>query len=112
MSTPDHDEAGRPQRRRTALVVALSVLAAFVTRRLIIRRGRPAEGAEPHLLTSRRRGKKVTAKTIAQDLYDAGLQDEELFTAMWDWHDTTGIETRDMYTHYKALQQQSEQPAT
>ncbi|WP_172592271.1 hypothetical protein [Subtercola boreus] len=45
----------------------------------------------------------MAAKTIAEDLYAGGLQGEDLYKAMWDWHDQTGIETRDMYTHYQTL---------
>lgn len=51
-----------------------------------------------------RRTQRATAETIARQLLDEGLEGEELFQAMWDWHDTTGIETRDMFAHYKTLQ--------
>ena len=52
----------------------------------------------------RDRKQHVTATSIAKDLLDRGLEDEALFTAMWEWHDKTGIETRDMFAQYQKLQ--------
>ncbi|WP_188681316.1 hypothetical protein [Subtercola lobariae] len=49
----------------------------------------------------------MTAKNIAKELFDAGLQGEALYTAMWEWHDLTGLETRDMFTHYQQLQKRT-----
>ncbi|MDF2444750.1 MAG: hypothetical protein JWR01_2953 [Subtercola sp.] len=43
------------------------------------------------------------AKVIARQLSDAGLEDEELFNAMWEQHDRTGLEARHIFAEYQAL---------
>jgi hypothetical protein len=45
----------------------------------------------------------ASAQSIARTLYKQGLEDEDLFAAMWTWHDNTGIEPRDIYYEYKTL---------
>lgn len=44
-----------------------------------------------------------TAHSIAQDLLDSGLKDDELFDAMWSWQNTAGIEPFTIYQEYKQL---------
>ena len=39
----------------------------------------------------------MTAKRVAEEFYDIGLEGDELLAAMCGWHDETVIETRDMY---------------
>lgn len=43
------------------------------------------------------------AELIARQLFDAGLEGEELYAAMWAEHDRTGIEPRILFTEYKLL---------
>lgn len=45
----------------------------------------------------------ASAQSIARTLYNQGLEDEDLFAAMWMWHDNTGIEPRDVYYEYKTI---------
>ena len=40
---------------------------------------------------------------IAQQLFDEGFEGEELFAQIWRWHDETGLETWDIFRHYKAI---------
>jgi len=42
-------------------------------------------------------------KVIARQLFDAGLEEDDLFEAMWEHHDRTGLEARHIFAEYKAL---------
>ena len=45
----------------------------------------------------------AVAALVAKRLFDEGLEGEELFVAMWDCHDETGLETRDIFAEYQLL---------
>ena len=46
----------------------------------------------------------LSARSIARTLYEEGLEDEELFSAMWAWHDETGIESGEIFREYRLIQ--------
>lgn len=83
-------------------MIAASVIGALLTRMLspehrAKRRGKDAGAtSEPA---------KVTAQSIARHLLDQGLEQDELFDAMWTWQYDTGIEPSAIYEQYKQLRE-------
>ena len=59
------------------------------------RRGRESD--------SRREATIPETSAIARQFFDAGLEGEELFAAIWAHHDLTGLEPRDIFHEYKLL---------
>jgi hypothetical protein len=42
-------------------------------------------------------------RVLARQLFEAGIEGEDLFEAMWEHHDRTGLEPRHIFAEYKAL---------
>lgn len=88
--------------RQLRLMIAASLTGAFVTGMLS-----PERRAKRRWKDAAAPGKSamVTAQSIARQLLDQRLGQDELFDAMWTWHYDTAIEPSAIYERYKQLRE-------